>query len=440
MLRALRGLALFVALTSPALAGERLSLDQARRTAVYNHPTMQAAELEKMVAAQQIDVVRSDLLPQIRADALSTFPDGKFTRIGAPPDSINNPSVIEHASVGLGVQQMITDFGKTRDLVEAAQADLEAQRGRAAFTRDMVLVNVTRAYFSLLSAKALLLVAGNSLKARQTLLNQISALRKAQLKSDLDVSVAEQLVADANLFQLRAQSAVNDTNAQLAEALGSSRQVPFDLDEKVEVPAPPDNFGRLVREASASSPQLAALEAEREAMQKRAEAAGKAWYPTVSAVGLAGLTPFAESDQEMPSKYAVAGLTVSVPLFTGGRLAAEEEQAYGMEGIAKANLDAELDALIRDLRISFDNARTAYQNISVSEEALKNANQTLTLMQTGYKVGQNSIVDLSQAQLAQTQADIGKTDATYEYLIQLALLRFTLGNDPLEWEDSPVAR
>jgi outer membrane protein len=60
----------------------------------------------------------------------------------------------------------------------------------------------------------------------------------------------------------------------------------------------------------------------------------------------------------------------------------------------------------------------------VTNQLLKQANLALDLAQTRYKLGLSSIVELSQAQLQQTQAEITESQAGYEYRMAAAILRY----------------
>jgi len=82
----------------------------------------------------------------------------------------------------------------------------------------------------------------------------------------------------------------------------------------------------------------------------------------------------------------------------------------------------------RDVRTAWLAANTAFDRVTVSEQLLAQANQALDLAQTRYKLGLSSIVELSQAQLQQTQAEIGNAQAGYEYRLALSVLRYqTIG-------------
>src|ERR1019366_7082022 len=81
----------------------------------------------------------------------------------------------------------------------------------------------------------------------------------------------------------------------------------------------------------------------------------------------------------------------------------------------------------RDVRTSWLAASTAFDRVSVSEQLLAQANQALDLAQSRYRLGLSSIIELSQAQLNQTQAQIEQASAKYDYAIQHSVLNYQLG-------------
>lgn len=85
------------------------------------------------------------------------------------------------------------------------------------------------------------------------------------------------------------------------------------------------------------------------------------------------------------------------------------------------------DRIARDVRVTWLEANTAYERVEVTEQLSKQANLALDLARTRYTLGLASIVELSQAQLQQTDAQIGNTNARYEYLSTLSALNYQLG-------------
>jgi outer membrane protein len=69
----------------------------------------------------------------------------------------------------------------------------------------------------------------------------------------------------------------------------------------------------------------------------------------------------------------------------------------------------------------------AYERLALTRELLRNATDALELAQARFKVGSSSIIELSQAELNQTSAQIAAAAALYDCQIQRSALDFQLG-------------
>jgi outer membrane protein len=147
--------------------------------------------------------------------------------------------------------------------------------------------------------------------------------------------------------------------------------------------------------------------------------------PTISAVGVAGLTPAYQVP--LTDRYAAAGINVSVPIFNGFLFSARHQEATLRARAADQNMRDLADRISRDVRVAWADAMTAYQNLDVTAQLVKQASLALDLSQGRYKLGLASIVELSQAQLNLTQARIDNTNAKYDYQIQQAVLTYQTG-------------
>jgi outer membrane protein len=129
-------------------------------------------------------------------------------------------------------------------------------------------------------------------------------------------------------------------------------------------------------------------------------------------------------------RYGAAGVNVSVPLFNGFRLNAEAAEAKLRAQASSAQTQALADRIVRDVRTAWLTMNTAQQRMTVTAQLLTQANTALDLAQTRYRLGLSSIVELSQAQLQQTQAQIEQANARFDYEADLATLRFAGGAQP----------
>ena len=148
--------------------------------------------------------------------------------------------------------------------------------------------------------------------------------------------------------------------------------------------------------------------------------------PTVSAIGAVGGTPV-RADQILSSWYGTAGANIGIPVFNGFLYNAEEKEARLRAQAAQENVRNLRDVIARDVRTAVLNAQTAYQRIAVTQQLLNQANFALDLASARYNIGLSGIVEITQAQLNQTQAEIAYTNARYSYQTALAVVRFQTG-------------
>jgi outer membrane protein len=145
-------------------------------------------------------------------------------------------------------------------------------------------------------------------------------------------------------------------------------------------------------------------------------------YPAISALGAFGDSPV--RDDVIYGPYAAVGVNVEIPIFNGFLFSAKSREADLRTQATRQRLMDLRNRISRDVRTSWLAASTAFDRVNVSEQLLAQANQALDLAQTRYKLGLSSIVELSQAQLQQTQAEIGNAQAGYEYRLALSVLRY----------------
>ncbi len=132
-------------------------------------------------------------------------------------------------------------------------------------------------------------------------------------------------------------------------------------------------------------------------------------------------------DTHLPDDYAAGGVQLSLPLFAGGLYVGRQHEAE-----LKAQADDELlrnleNDVIRDVRIAWLNVNNALEQLHTTEQLVQNATEAYTLADARYQAGISSIVELSEAQLNLTSAQIADAGARYNVLIQQANLDYQTG-------------
>jgi outer membrane protein len=412
---------------APAQPTQTLTLDQAHAIALANHPGIAAADYRARASGEVYKQARSGLLPQATLYGSYTHADSANTRIVA--GGLNSPMVFDRSALGTGASQLITDFGRTSNLAASSKLQATAESENAVATREQVLLEVDRSYFGVLQAQALENVARQTLDTRQLLLDRVSVLAANKLKSELDVSFARVALEDARLLMLRAQNDVDSAMASLSTVLGSRDVQQYKLVE--EAPPPIGSEGdvsALIDEALRNRPELASLRDERDAAERFALAMRDARFPTVSAVVAAGDYP--THDVRLPNTYSAGGIQLSVPLFAGGYYKAKQSEAQLRARMAAESLRSIEDNIVRDVRIAWLNLINARERLRTTQQLSRYAADAYQLAEARYKTGISSIVELSQAQLELTSAQIAETGSRYDVLIQQSALSFEIAEAP----------
>jgi outer membrane protein len=403
-----------------------LSLEQAESIALEHHPRLAAAKLRQGAASQQIHEARSAYFPVMAGNLTGTLVADPGTAIAA--GNLTTSSISNRFAAGAGLLQLVTDFGRTSALVHTARFRAQAQGELADKTHEEVVLAVQHAYFRVLGSEAVLKAMQEALENRRLIVRQITALQQSQLKSTLDVSFAEVLESEAELAVYRAQNAVHESRADLAAAMGRERSVGEAL---LDVPAPPGlepDLDVLVRLAQEHRPDLLALEANRNAAHQFERAEKDLRNPTINILAAAGEIP--EHDHTLHDNYAAAGVNINVPIFNGGLFRARHEEAALQAHAGDKDVEDLRLEITREVRDAWFEANDAAYRIPVTARLVEQARRAQHLAQARYDNGLGSIVELNEAQLNETAAQIEAAGAKYDYLNRRADLDYATGVQP----------
>lgn len=406
---------------------QRLTVKDAEALALKNNPQISVYRLLYLASNQVTREQKAAYYPNIYGSLTGVEPK-EGSRIAA--GNLNNPIVYERAAGGLTLSQLITDFGRTSNLVASAALRAKAANLNAVATAEQIRLTVDQAFYSALQTFALQKVAEQTVGARKLVSDQITTLFQNKLRSQLDVSFANANLAQANLLLLDAQNNYQAALSTLSQILGYTAQQNFELvDTENALNPPPDAVSQLVDQAFSNRPEIASQGYEYQAAQHFQKAERDLLFPTVEALGVVGRTPYSSTIagvQPFTSWYGAVGVNVNIPIFNGFLYPARSREA-GLRAQADAEQLRDLkDRIANDVRTSWLNAITAYNRIGVTQQFVDQTNLAVNLSETRYNLGLSSIVELSQAQLQQTEAQIQFAAAKYQYRIAESVLRFQI--------------
>jgi outer membrane protein len=414
---------------APAAAQDQdLTRMQAEQMALKNNPRISVTRLLALAQHQVVREAQSAELPVFNGNITSVkASDG--SRISAGGLTVSR--LATHAGAGGNLSQLITDFGRTHNLVLTQKLEEKATVANALATQEEIVLAADQAFYDALTAQAILEVARQTVVARQATETQVNQMTQNKLKSTLDLSFADVNLSQAQLLQLDAQNNADATMAALDAVLGLDHEVTYRLiDDTTSITPPPADFNQLIQTALAQRPDLQSLVFGQQSAQKFARAQWDQLLPSISAIGNAGSVPVRTDLYYVSNWWGAVGVNMNIPIFDGFLYNAQAKEAR-----YRSQADAELarnlrDQIVRDVRTTWLQANTAYQKIGVTAQLLKEANMSLQLAQTRYQLGLSSIVELTQAQLQQTTADIDNANAQFQYRLTLATLNYQIGATP----------
>ncbi len=405
-----------------------LTRGQAEQFALKNNPRISISHLLALAQHQVLCESRAGELPQV---------NGSLTAVAAKDGSrvasgeLNDSRLFQHAGGGVEVTQLLTDFGRTPNLVAAARLEERSQQAGALATSEDVVLLTDQAFYNALEAQALLQVAQQTVKTRQAIEGQVNQLTKNNLRSTLDLTFANVDLSQSQLQQLDAVSNANAAMAAFNEVLGLDHQVTYTLvDDGIALAVPPPDSQTLIQTALAQRPDLRAADLHRQSEQKLSKAQSDQRLPTISALGTVGGDPVRPGQYFVSSWNGAVGANINIPIFNGFLYSAQAQETQLRASAASEQTRELRNSIVRNVETAWLQANNAYQRISVTQQLLQQADQSLALAQTRYQLGLSSIVELSQAQLQQTQAAISHTNAQYQYRLALTTLNYQAGVQP----------
>jgi outer membrane protein len=403
--------------------GYKLAIQEAESIALRNNPQITVGRLQALQAHQYARETRSALMPLVNLN---------LTAVDADPGSrlaagyLTNGRMYSRAAGGVAVSQLITDFGRTTNLVSSSQYQAKEADENAVATKQDIILAVDQSFYNCLETQALQQVAEETVKARQLFEDQIQELTNAKLKSEVDLAFAKVDLARAQLLLLDAQDNYQASLSTLSAILGFSDRQEFAPQEpSVAVTPPAQDAGPLIQQALDLRPEVRSLRNAVTSSEKFARSEHDLWWPTVNALGVLGGAP--ARDPNITSWYGAVGVYVNIPVFNGFLFNARIKSADLATQAQQKRLQDLQNNVARDVRNSWLQSQDAYKRLSVTDQLRQQAQLALELAQARYKLGLASIVEFTQAEMQKTDADIQDTDAHYRYIVSQIELAYQMG-------------
>jgi len=285
-------------------------------------------------------------------------------------------------------------------------------------------LQVAQQYLEVLRARALVRLQERVLERARRLLEAAEAGYKAGTAAKLDVLRAQVQVRNAEVDLLAARNQERIAMLTLRNLMGVSDDFVFDIAEPAEEPYEPPSLTECLAQALRQRPEVKEAEYQRESANIAKQLARINTLPLINVSGSYNRYP---STTRITDKEWALNLIVSYPIFDGGRVRAELEQAKLQVEQADLNLKRTLDNIRLQVQQAYSNWQNAKERLSAAQEAVKEASETARLTEVAYKAGAVSLIDVINAQVALAQAETQEIQARYDLLRAVYALRHAIG-------------
>lgn len=411
----MKHLVLLTALAVTASAGwsqdqpARLTLRDALRQALHGNPNVAAARRGEDAAKARLRQTEVAEKPNVQLVS-------KYSYLSRPTTFGPMLVVKEHTETNsVVVTKPLNTWGRTEAARQQARRGLEASTQETYAVEDEIAAGTATAYLQALEARDSIRVAEQSVASLERAAQDARKLQEAGVVTRADVLRTEVELARARENVVKARNAYHEALAALKNAIGIPQAVEIEVtEEAVELPIPPES------ERAPSRADVAALEAAVKAAEAGVNAAKASGRPQLSAYAdlqnIASGAPFPRRNNT-----ATVLLQFSMTVSDGGVTRAKVEEAEALLAQLRERLEAakqRADMEVRQARLQLDSAEA---RVAATATQVQSAEESLRVLEAGYREGVNTLTDVLAAQTALEAARYARVAALYD--VQIAKVR-----------------
>ena len=422
-----------------------LSLQESIDTAMIENLSVKVAEEKVETAKQKVNEARAGFMPVLSASGSYVF-FGRLPTVeldlGLPPEVMemfgvegaqdSGPSEIETGSedtyrVGLSLQQPIFTWGQILNNYKQSKLSLEASKQELEAVKQQIILDVTTVFYGVLLTEKLVNVGEMAVDQVEAHLQIANKLFDAGVATNFDVLRAKVRLANTRSRLIRVQNGLrlvkdnlkNIINMEMdtqITAVGELTYYPLDL-----------SLDQLIESAMSNRPELKQLQFQELVGEKFISLAKAGNRPSLAMIGNYNYDSYADTlsdvfeKDEWNNSWSV-GLALQIPIFDGLTTRSRVKQAKS--GLRQIQIGREqlADSIGLEVRASFFGFQESKELLKAQEETIQQAEESLRIANLRYENGMITNIELMDAELAFTQAQINRFNALHDYAIAIARL------------------
>ena len=370
-----------------------------------------------------------EILPQRRAVLLPNLGlGGNVSRNRYDPRSGGDTAYATNQTYSVDLRQTLynreqfTQLGQADSQVAQADANLLAAR------QDLILRVATR-YFLVLGAQDNVDFTHANKEAVGRTLEQAQQRFEVGLAAITDTLEAQARYDLAVSDEIEAERLLSDAREALRELTGELPGTPEILRETIPLlPPDPADQEEWVRSALEQSPLVQAARAAAESAKQEIQVQNSGHYPTLDATAdysyldsnFGGIADLKRND-------SAVGVELRLPLYQGGLVSSQTQQARYLYGQTRDELDQQQRATEREVRNTYHGTLTGISRVDALQKAVESNAKAVEAAQAGFDVGTRTIVDVLDAEGELLRARRDYARSRYDYLLDTLRLKQATG-------------
>ncbi|HXQ15494.1 MAG TPA: TolC family outer membrane protein [Caulobacteraceae bacterium] len=407
------------------------TLGDAIALAYQTNPTLQAERATLRATDEEYVQAEAGLRPTLGASASYTYQDANVSQTGSPDIKVSGGG----ETGGLQISQPLYTGGRASAQIDAAHADILAERENLRRTEESVLQSVIGAYVDVRRDQQQLAISQDNVTVLARQLDETSARFDAGQLTRTDVAQSQARLALARSQLATAQSTLAVARAAYAAVVG---QNPGELAPEPPIaPLLPPSVDAAFDAAEQGNPQLRQADEAEQASAARLAEAKAALRPTVSLTGQYGYVSQQQGVSAGGGFNSSVGLvesqlggsvtaTVNVPIFNGGGYASQIRQAAERDNVARIGVEGARREVLQAVSQAWNQLLGARASLAADEEQVKSDTVAFEGVREEQKVGLRTILDVLNAQQELETSQLQLVGARHdEYVAAAAVLAAT---------------
>jgi len=397
------------------LHGQTLTLKDCIQKALQTHPDIKRFLLQVKRSSKGVDAVQADYLPQL---SLNAEYDPTRTYV-FPSAGTFQTKDSDGWQVGATIKQKVWDFSQTSSLIKAQEVQQDIAGLSLQDTKALLAYKVKLQYELILVQKKAIIVRKKDFQTKQELYKQAKAFLDQGLKTRADATrfLSSTTIAKDNL----SLSKSNFSKATMVLSLTIGEPIPIgaEFEENAIIP---DEYKTDEETILQRSPALQSLQKNIGKSELLYKATKAAHYGSIDAIA-----SYTYQDTLNTYDSTLVGVMFSIPLYSGGRLTAQEEQAIIDRQSAKNEYQAKLLALKEEIEGLVIDLKHYGQTIKAKTIQLKAAQQTQEVISGRYREGLATYLEVLDATALRLDAELGLLQAGYDKRSTMHRLEYLQG-------------